>query len=171
MWWGNIFGFIGEILKLFILLGVLFLIFIKVVDWCIMVLVIVGFVVCGLMINGIVLDIFGFEIDGIFKFMVVFWYYYFYMGSFFFVMVFMVIDLVIVVFIFMGKWIYGFFIGFVGLIICIFNFVYLEGWMLVILFMNVFVLFIDYYVFEVNVKCCVKCQVVIVSVCGEVVIV
>ena len=80
------------------------------------------------------------------------WYYHFYMGSFFFAMAFMATDPVTAASTSTGKWIYGFFIGFVGLIIRILNPAYPEGWMLAILFMNVFAPLIDHYVFEANVN-------------------
>jgi len=51
-----------------------------------------------------------------------------------------------------GKWIYGFFIGAVGLIIRVMNPAYPEGWMLAILFMNVFAPLIDHYVLESNIS-------------------
>lgn len=152
MWWGTIPGSIGETSKPFILLGALFLIVTKVADWRIMVSAVVGFVVCGLAINGIAPDTFGADTPGILKFMAVPWYYHFYMGSFFFAMAFMATDPVTAASTSTGKWIYGFFIGFVGLIIRILNPAYPEGWMLAILFMNVFAPLIDHYVFEANVN-------------------
>jgi Na+-transporting NADH:ubiquinone oxidoreductase subunit B len=42
-------------------------------------------------------------------------------------------------------------IGFIGIIIRVMNPAYPEGWMLAILFMNVFAPLIDYYVLEGNV--------------------
>jgi len=51
-----------------------------------------------------------------------------------------------------GKWIYGFLIGMVGMIVRVLNPAYPEGWMLAILFMNVFAPLIDHYVFEANVR-------------------
>ena len=51
-----------------------------------------------------------------------------------------------------GKWIYGFMIGFVGMIIRVMNPAYPEGWMLAILFMNVFAPLIDHYVIEANIS-------------------
>jgi len=159
MWWGHIPGSIGETSKPLVLIGALMLILTKVADWRIMVSAVVGFVVCGLMINGIAPATFGPETDGIFKFMAVPWYYHFYMGSFFFAMAFMATDPVTAASTATGKWIYGFFIGFIGLIIRILNPAYPEGWMLAILFMNVFAPLIDHYVFEANVKRRAKRQV------------
>jgi Na+-transporting NADH:ubiquinone oxidoreductase subunit B len=168
MWWGTIPGSIGESSKPLILLGALFLILTKVADWRIMVSAIVGFVLCGLMINGLAPDTFGPDTDGIFKFMAVPWYYHFYMGSFFFAMAFMATDPVTAASTSTGKWIYGFMIGFVGLIIRILNPAYPEGWMLAILFMNVFAPLIDYYVFEANVNRRAKRQVALVKARSEV---
>ena len=51
-----------------------------------------------------------------------------------------------------GKWIYGFLIGFLGIMIRVFNPAYPEGMMLAILFMNVMAPLIDHYVVEGNVK-------------------
>ena len=51
-----------------------------------------------------------------------------------------------------GKWIYGFMIGFLTVLIRIFNPAYPEGIMLAILFMNVFVPLIDFYVVDANKK-------------------
>lgn len=75
MWWGIIFGLIGEIFKLLIILGVIFLIVIGVVSWCIMVLMVIGVVVMGMILDGIVFSEFMEIMLGIFKFMVIFWYY------------------------------------------------------------------------------------------------
>ena len=72
------------------------------------------------------------------------------MGSFFFSMAFMATDPVTAASTNRGKWIYGFFIGTVGLIIRVMNPAYPEGWMLAILFMNVFAPLIDHYVLESN---------------------
>jgi Na+-transporting NADH:ubiquinone oxidoreductase subunit B len=73
------------------------------------------------------------------------------MGSFLFAMVFMATDPVTAASTNRGKWIYGFMIGFIGIIIRVMNPAYPEGWMLAILFMNVFAPLIDYYVLEGNV--------------------
>ena len=51
-----------------------------------------------------------------------------------------------------GKWIYGFLIGAIGLLIRVFNPAYPEGWMLAILFMNTMAPLVDHYVLESNMK-------------------
>src|SRR5699024_11836432 len=51
-----------------------------------------------------------------------------------------------------GKWIYGFFIGFISIMIRVFNPAYPEGVMLAILLMNVFAPTIDHYVVKANVN-------------------
>ncbi len=51
-----------------------------------------------------------------------------------------------------GKWIYGFLIGFMTILIRVVNPAYPEGIMLAILFGNVFAPLIDYFIVEANVK-------------------
>jgi Na+-transporting NADH:ubiquinone oxidoreductase subunit B len=51
-----------------------------------------------------------------------------------------------------GKWIYGFMIGLMGILIRVFNPAYPEGWMLAILLMNTFAPLIDYYVVDSNIQ-------------------
>jgi Na+-transporting NADH:ubiquinone oxidoreductase subunit B len=51
-----------------------------------------------------------------------------------------------------GKWIYGFLIGFLAILIRVLNPAYPEGVMLAILLMNVFAPLIDHYVVEGNIK-------------------
>ena len=141
MWWGAIPGSIGEMPKLFILAGALLLIITKIASWRIMLSMVLGAAVGGLLINA----------WGANLFMEVPWYYHFYMGSFFFAMAFMATDPVTAARTETGKWIYGFLIGIVGMVIRVLNPAYPEGWMLAILFMNVFAPLIDYYVLEANV--------------------
>ncbi|MCB0637281.1 MAG: NADH:ubiquinone reductase (Na(+)-transporting) subunit B [Lewinella sp.] len=152
MWWGTIPGSIGETSKPFIIIGALMLILTKVADWRIIISGVLGFVLCGLMINGLAPDTISPDAAGIFKFMAVPWYYHFYMGSFLFAITFMATDPVTAASTPRGKWIYGFLIGFIGMIIRVMNPAYPEGWMLAILFMNVFAPLIDYYVLQGNVN-------------------
>ena len=51
-----------------------------------------------------------------------------------------------------GKWFYGFLIGFISVMIRVFNPAYPEGVMLAILLMNVFAPTIDHYVLQGNIK-------------------
>jgi Na+-transporting NADH:ubiquinone oxidoreductase subunit B len=51
-----------------------------------------------------------------------------------------------------GKWIYGFLIGVMAVVIRVFNPAYPEGMMLAILLMNVFAPLIDHYVVAGNIK-------------------
>ena len=51
-----------------------------------------------------------------------------------------------------GRWVYGFLIGVVAIIIRVVNPAYPEGMMLAILFMNIFAPFIDYWVVKAHMK-------------------
>ncbi len=140
MWWGNIPGSIGETSKPLIILGAVYLIILGIASWRIMLSGLLGFIVMGMILNA----------WGATVFMEVPWYYQLYMGSFLFAIVYMATDPVTAASTPMGKWIYGFFIGMVGLIIRVMNPAYPEGWMLAILFMNVFAPLIDHYVLQAN---------------------
>jgi Na+-transporting NADH:ubiquinone oxidoreductase subunit B len=142
MFWGTIPGSIGETSKPFILFGAIFLIITGIASWRIMVSMVLGGAVMSLLLNA----------WGATPFMDVPWYFQFYMGSFFFAMAFMATDPVTASSTNVGKWIYGFMIGFVGMIVRVLNPAYPEGWMLAILFMNVFAPLIDHYVLEANMK-------------------
>jgi Na+-transporting NADH:ubiquinone oxidoreductase subunit B len=142
MWWGTIPGSIGETSKPLIIAGALFLIFTKVASWRIMAGTFLGAAIMGLLLNA----------WGATPFMEVPWYYQFWMGSFFFAMAFMATDPVTASGTNRGKWIYGFFIGFVGMIIRVMNPAYPEGWMLAILLMNTFSPLIDHMVLSGNIK-------------------
>lgn len=143
MWWGNIPGSIGETSKPLIIIGALYLITIGIASWRIMVSMVLGLIVAGLFFN---------TIAGSNVYMQVPWYYHFYMGSFLFAMAFMATDPVTASTTNRGKWIYGFMIGMIGMIIRVWNPAYPEGWMLAILFMNVFAPLIDYFVLQSNIN-------------------
>ena len=151
MWWGIIPGSIGETSKPIILLGALFLIVSRVASWRIMVSMFLGAAFVGMLMNGFAPEITA-DTPGVFKFMAVPWYYQFYMGSFLFAMAFMATDPVTASGTNTGKWIYGFLIGSIGMVIRIINPAYPEGWMLAILLLNVFSPLIDHFVVESNIK-------------------
>lgn len=142
LWWGVIPGSIGETSKPLILIGALMLIIMRLASWRIMLSMVLG---CAL--TGILFNAWGFN-----TYMNVPWIYHFYMGSFFFAMAFMATDPVTASATQTGKWIYGFGIGVVGMIVRVMNPAYPEGWMLAILFMNSFAPLIDYFIVESNMK-------------------
>ena len=144
MFWGAIPGSIGETNKPFIIVGALLLLGMGIASWRIMLSMLIGAALGGMFLNGLNSDPT--------TFMAVPWYYQFYMGSFFFAMAFMATDPVTAASTERGKWIYGFLIGFVGMIIRVMNPAYPEGWMLAILFMNVFAPLIDHYVLQANIS-------------------
>jgi Na+-transporting NADH:ubiquinone oxidoreductase subunit B len=142
MWWGTIPGSIGETSKPLIIVGMLLLIATGVGSWRIIVSMLIGGFVMGMILNA----------WGATPFMEVPWYYQMYMGSFLFAAAFMATDPVTASTTNTGKWIYGFSIGFIGMIVRVMNPAYPEGWMLAILFLNTFAPLIDHYVLESNIK-------------------
>jgi Na+-transporting NADH:ubiquinone oxidoreductase subunit B len=142
MWWGAIPGSIGESSKPLILIGAAILLLTRVASWRIMFSMLLGCSVMGLIFNA----------WGATPFMTVPWFYHFYIGSFLFAMVYMATDPVTASSTNVGKWIYGFMIGVIGLLIRVFNPAYPEGWMLAILFLNTFAPLIDYYVLQSNIN-------------------
>ncbi len=142
MWWGTIPGSIGETSKIFVLVGALILIVTGIGSWRIMLSMFLGAMAMAIIFN----------MWGATPFMEVPWYYQFYMGSFFFAMAFMATDPVTASSTNTGKWIYGFLIGAIGLLIRVINPAYPEGWMLAILLLNVFAPLIDHYVLEANIS-------------------
>lgn len=144
--WGFIPGSIGEMNKVFIILGAVILMVARIASWRIILSMVAGCAVAGLLMNALG----GFVVDA--NFINVPWYYQFLMGSFFFAMAFMATDPVTAATTNTGKFIYGFSIGMLGLVVRVINPAYPEGWMLAILFMNVFAPLIDHFVLESNMK-------------------
>lgn len=152
MFWGGIPGSIGESSVPLIVIGMIFLIVTRIADYRTIFGGLIGFVVCGLLMNAIspaASDVVA-ETPGIFKFMAIPWYYQMIMGSFLFAITFMATDPVSSADTPTGKWIYGFLIAFIGLIIRVMNPAYPEGWMLSILLLNTFAPLIDHYVYKAN---------------------
>ena len=142
MWWGSIPGSIGETCKPFIILGAIMLIIARIASWRVMLSMVIGAALTAIMLNA----------WGASPIMDVPWKYQFYMGSFFFAMAFMATDPVTAASTNRGKIIYGFLIGFLGMIIRVINPAYPEGWMLAILLMNTFAPLIDHYVIKSNIS-------------------
>lgn len=142
MFWGSIPGSVGETCKPAIIIGALMLVATGIASWRIMVSMILGAAFIGIVFNS-----WGHDVI-----MDVPWYFHFYMGSFWFAMAFMATDPVTAASTNTGKWIYGFGIGMLGIVIRVMNAAYPEGWMLAILFMNVWAPTIDHFVINANMK-------------------
>jgi Na+-transporting NADH:ubiquinone oxidoreductase subunit B len=152
MFFGFIPGSIGETSKLLIILGGLFLIFTKVGSWRIMLSTVIGAIVMGLIFNGVVDAGWIGETSKFYGLMSVPFWQHLIIGSILFGAVYMATDPVTASQTNKGKWIYGFLIGFISIMIRVFNPAYPEGVFLAILLMNVFAPTIDHYVIQANVK-------------------
>lgn len=147
----SIFGFIpgsiGETSVIACVLGALLLIYTGIGSWKIMVSGVLGAIVMGLIFNWAGPAYFP---DNVF--LTLPWWYHLAVGGFMFGIVFMATDPVTAAQTETGKWIYGFFIGFLAILIRTVNPAYPEGVMMAILFMNVMAPMIDHYVIEANIK-------------------
>ena len=152
MFWGYIPGSIGETSKFLIIIGALFLIFSKIGSWRIMLSTVLGAVAMGLIFNGVVEAGWIDESSKFFGLMSVPYWQHLIIGSILFGAVYMATDPVTASQTNKGKWIYGFLIGFIAIMIRVFNPAYPEGVFLAILLMNVFAPTIDHYVLRGNVK-------------------
>ncbi len=139
---GTIPGSIGETSALAILIGAAILIFTGIGSWKIMLSFLVGGLTMGAIFNGLALN----------AYMTLPPLHHIVLGGFMFGMVFMATDPVTASATETGKWIYGFFGGFLSILIRVFNPAYPEGVMMAILFMNVLAPLIDYYVIQASVN-------------------
>lgn len=142
MFFGFIPGSIGETSTFAILIGALILIYTGIGSARILFSVVAGGVVMGLLFN----------LWGANEFMKIPFWHQLIMGGFAFGAVYMATDPVTAAQTNKGKIIYGFLIGFLGILIRVLNPAYPEGMMLAILLMNVFAPLIDHYVIEANIK-------------------
>lgn len=142
MFFGFIPGSIGETSTFAILLGAIVLVVTGIGSLRIMASVFVGGLFMGLVFNLFAVN----------DFMALPAYKHLIMGGFAFGAVYMATDPVSASQTGIGKYIYGFLIGVITVLIRVVNPAYPEGMMLAILFMNVFAPLIDHYVVESNVK-------------------
>ena len=152
MFFGLIPGSIGETSKLLIVFGALFLIFTKVGSWRIILSTLIGALAMGLIFNGVVDAGIISSSSKFYGLMSVPFWQHLIIGSILFGAVYMATDPVTAAQTNKGKWIYGFLIGFISIMIRVFNPAYPEGVFLAILLMNVFAPTIDHYVVQGNVK-------------------
>ena len=152
MFYGFIPGSVGETSTFLILLGGLFLVFTKIASWRIMLSAVLGALAMGLMFNAVV-D-FGWiqSYSKFYSLMAFDFWKHLIVGGLAFGIVYMATDPVTSSQTNRGKWIYGFLIGFISVMIRVFNPGYPEGVFLAILLMNVFAPTIDHYVVQANVK-------------------
>ncbi len=147
---GLIPGSIGETSTLAILIGAVFLIVTGIGNWKIMVSTIAGGAVMGLILNAFAGSA-GLSPESAVYFGIPFWHHLI-LGGFMFGAIFMTTDPVSAAQTDTGKWIYGFLIGFVAILIRVINPAYPEGMMLSILLMNTFAPLIDHYVVKSHIK-------------------
>lgn len=152
MFFGFIPGSVGETSTILILLGGLFLIYSKIASWRIMVSAVTGALVMGVIFNGVVGAGWITETSKFYGLMSFDFWQHLIVGGLAFGIVYMATDPVTGAQTNKGKWFYGFFIGFISVLIRVFNPAYPEGVFLAILLMNVFAPTIDHYVIRGNVN-------------------
>ncbi|MEG3657859.1 NADH:ubiquinone reductase (Na(+)-transporting) subunit B [Arenibacter palladensis] len=152
MFFGFIPGSVGETSTILILLGGLFLIYSKIASWRIMLSAVIGALVMGLIFNGVVDAGWISETSKFYGLMSFAFWQHLIVGGLAFGIVYMATDPVTGAQTNKGKWYYGFFIGFISVLIRVFNPAYPEGVFLAILLMNVFAPTIDHYVVRGNIN-------------------
>jgi Na+-transporting NADH:ubiquinone oxidoreductase subunit B len=147
-WWdaffGNIQGSMGEVSTLAIMLGGLFIIYLRIASWRIVLGVLLGGAAFSLLLNFI-----GSSTNAMFAMP---WYWHLVTGGFAFGMMFMATDPVSASFTNQGKWAYGILIGAMCVMIRVLNPAFPEGMMLAILFANLWAPLFDYFVAQNNIK-------------------
>lgn len=152
MFYGFIPGSIGETSTFLILLSGLFLMFSKIASWRIMVSAVFGALCMGWIFNQIVYAGWIPEYSKFYTLMSFPYWQHLLIGGLAFGIVFMATDPVTSAQTRFGKYIYGFLIGLLSIMIRVFNPAYPEGVFLAILLMNVFAPTIDHYVIQANIK-------------------
>jgi len=147
-WWESFIGLepgsMGETSALFCLIGAAILIATRVASWRIMLGGLLGATISAMLFNTL-----GKDPSSVYA---VPFYWHWVLGGFAFAIVFMATDPVSAPFTDKGKYIYGFLIGLLGILIREVNPAYAGSWMLSILFMNMFSSTIDHYVVRANIK-------------------
>jgi Na+-transporting NADH:ubiquinone oxidoreductase subunit B len=147
---GFIPGSIGETSALAVLIGAFILIVTGIGNWKIMVSTVAGGIVMGIILN-IFAGSQGLSPEAAVFFGIPFWQHLI-LGGFAFGTVFMATDPVSAAQTEKGKWIYGFLIGILAILIRVVNPAFPEGMMLAILLMNTFAPLIDHYVVQGHIK-------------------
>jgi Na+-transporting NADH:ubiquinone oxidoreductase subunit B len=147
-WWdaffGNIQGSVGEVSTLAIMLGGLFIIYLRIASWRIVLGVLLGGAAFSTLLNLV-----GSDTNAMFAMP---WYWHLVTGGFAFGMFFMATDPVSASFTNQGKWAYGILIGVMCVMVRVINPAFPEGMMLAILFANLWAPLFDYFVAQSNIK-------------------
>lgn len=141
---GSIQGSIGSTSTFACLLGGMFLIYTRIASWRIIFGVFGGMVVTSTFLNLI-----GSDTNPMFAMP---WYWHLSLGGFAFGMMYMATDPVSAAMTDVGRWLFGFLIGFMTVLIRVVNPAFPEGIMLAILFANIFAPLIDYFVVQANIR-------------------
>jgi Na+-transporting NADH:ubiquinone oxidoreductase subunit B len=136
---GFIPGSIGETSVIAIAIGAIILLCTGIASWKTMISVFAGGIVMGLLFENLEMT-------------PIHWYEHIALGGFCFGAVFMATDPVTSCRTECGKWIYGFLIGVVAIVVRVMNPGFPEGMMLAILLMNMFAPAIDYFVVDRNIS-------------------
>ena len=143
---GNIQGSAGEVSTLMIMLGGLFIIYLRIASWRIVAGVLFGVIFLSTILNMVA------PADNPSHYLAMPWYWHMVIGGMAFGMFFMATDPVSASFTDTGKWAYGFFIGMMTVIVRVLNPAFPEGIMLAILFANLWAPLFDYFVAQSNIK-------------------
>jgi len=148
LWWnafiGNIQGSVGETSTLFLLLGGLMIMYMRIASWRI-----VSGVFLGMLATASLFNFIGSDTNPMFDMA---WHWHLVLGGFAFGMLFMATDPVSASFTEKGKWMYGLLIGAMVVMIRVVNPAFPEGMMLAILFANLFAPLFDHFVAQSNIK-------------------
>ena len=141
---GSIPGSIGETSTLFILIGLIILLYTRVASWRVIAGVLLGTFVTSELFNFI-----GSDTNPMFSLP---FHWHLVIGGFAFGLTFMAVEPVSGSHTNLGRWYYGILIGIMVVLIRVVNPAYPEGMMLAIIFANLFDPLIDHLVQEINIK-------------------
>ena len=144
---GMVPGSMGETSALACVIGAAVLIITKVGSWRTMLGVAIGTIATALLLNQI-----GTSENFTNPMLDVPWYWHMVVGGWAFGAIFMATDPVSSPFTDRGRFIYGFLIGFLVVLVRCINPAYAEGMMLAILFMNMFAPLVDHFIVEANIN-------------------
>ncbi len=141
----NIQGSVGETSTLAVMIGGLFLIYVRIASWRIVLGVFLGMVATSFLLNAVATE----ASNPVFAMP---WHWHLVLGGFAFGMFFMATDPVSAAFTDKAKFAYGALIGVMVVMIRVVNPAFPEGMMLAILFANLFAPLFDHFVVQANIK-------------------